>query len=67
MREFKPVLYLALIILIGLTSISNAQYWFQFGVRAGQSASDNNGASVWIQTITPQNNITIGSLGFWTG
>lgn len=67
MSEFRPALCIVLIILIGMVSVSSAQYWFQFGARADQPAANNNGASVFIQTITPQNNITSGSLGFWTG
>ena len=42
------------------------QYWFQSGVKAGYGASQNNGASVYIETIEPQNS-TYGSFGFWIG
>ncbi|MGC8623566.1 MAG: hypothetical protein ACP5TK_02780 [Candidatus Micrarchaeia archaeon] len=49
-----------------LVSSVNAQYWFQFGVKAGNSAAFNTGASAYIQTITDQHPIT-GSLGFWIG
>jgi hypothetical protein len=62
------VLRLFTITLIFYLLIGNlfAQYWFQFGVRGDNSASQNNGASVEIETIKPQN-LTSGSLGFWVG
>ncbi|MGC8671342.1 MAG: hypothetical protein ACP5TJ_00400 [Candidatus Micrarchaeia archaeon] len=59
----------ALLCALALTIIfasSNAEYWFQSGVRAGNSASQNNGASVSIETIEPQMP-TSGSFAFWVG
>ncbi|MGC9129677.1 MAG: hypothetical protein ACP5GB_02225 [Candidatus Micrarchaeia archaeon] len=64
MRRFRIIF--VLLATLFLTSSVIAQYWFQFGARSGNSASQNNGASVEIQTIIPQN-LTAGSLGFWVG
>lgn len=59
-----------LLLLLALFPVSNmvhAQYWFQSGAIAATSYSNfNNGASVSIQTVYPQN-LTIGSYGFWVG
>ncbi|MGC8699517.1 MAG: hypothetical protein ACP5RK_00735 [Candidatus Micrarchaeia archaeon] len=63
MSALKFVLFA---LFIAFSSSAYAQYWFQFGARSGNSASMNNGASVQIETITPQN-ISMGSLGFWVG
>ncbi|MGC9205348.1 MAG: hypothetical protein ACP5FN_03705 [Candidatus Micrarchaeia archaeon] len=59
---------LAVIILFLLlaANLLNAEYWFQFGARSGSDSAFNNGASVQIQTITPQNSSS-GSIGFWLG
>ena len=58
--------YSILIIILAVAGVVNAQYWFQFGVRAGASASFNNGAGVSIKTVIPQE-ISDGSLAFWIG
>jgi hypothetical protein len=47
-------------------NIAYAGYWFQFGVRAGNSGEFNQGASVSIQTIAPQN-VSTGAPAFWVG
>jgi hypothetical protein len=52
--------------LISAVNLINAEYWFQFGARSGSDSAFNNGASVQIQTITPQNSSS-GSIGFWLG
>lgn len=57
----------ALLTLIIIAGIANAQYWFQSGIRAGNGASLNNGAAVTIQTIVPQKTSGVGSFGFWVG
>ncbi|MDE1761891.1 MAG: hypothetical protein KGH78_01715 [Candidatus Micrarchaeota archaeon] len=45
---------------------ANAQYWYQFGARGGITSTGNSGASVSIQTITPQTS-DFGSIGYWVG
>ncbi|MGC8587312.1 MAG: hypothetical protein ACP5K9_03450 [Candidatus Micrarchaeia archaeon] len=64
MKRFE-ILAVAIAIAITLNAVS-AEYWFQTGARAGNSAAYNNGASVEIQTITPQHPFS-GSYGFWIG
>ncbi len=49
-----------------LLNIAHAAFWFQFGAKGDSSSSYNGGASVQIQTITPQN-IGNGDLGYWVG
>jgi hypothetical protein len=66
MRRFEPPLALVLFSLLLIPGIASAQYWFQAGARAGGSASNNNGASVEIQTVLPQT-LGAGTMGFWTG
>jgi hypothetical protein len=66
MRNCRLPLASALLSLLLLTALAGAQYWFQSGVRAGASSAYNNGASVSIQTITPQT-LTSGSMAFWVG
>ncbi len=67
MSSREPTFYLVLVLAtFMLVGIANAQYWFQFGTRAGSSAQGNNGASVTIQTVAPQN-VKSGSLAFWIG
>ena len=59
----------AMLFMISVSVLSlgaNAQYWFQSGVRADSTGANNNGASIEIQTITPQL-ITNGSMAFWVG
>ena len=58
--------YSILIVILAVAGVANAQYWFQFGVRAGSGASFNNGAGVSIKTVIPQE-ISDGSLAFWVG
>jgi len=57
----KAILLFALVL-----SIANAEYWFQSGARAGNSAAFNNGAMVSIETIEPQFPKS-GSMAFWVG
>ncbi len=64
MRGFR--LALAILAFSILASQVGAQYWFQFGAKAGSGANFNNGASIQIQTITPQM-LKTGSLGYWVG
>ncbi len=68
MRGFKLVnlAMAALLAMAMLEALSFSQYWFQTGVNAGTQAAYNNGASVYIQTIKPQN-VTWGAFGFWVG
>ncbi len=64
MRRCNPLL-LAIFTAFLLGS-AHSQYWFQYGVRAGGLSAYNNGTSLQIQTISPQN-ISSGSLAFWVG
>ena len=65
MRRYELIITTMLLVL-SLAAASRAQYWFQSGVIAGSSANHNNGASVQIQTVTPQN-FSAGSMAFWVG
>lgn len=62
MRGFK----LAIIAILLIPAMANAQYWFQSGARGAQTSYFNHGAKVTIQTITDQD-INNGSLAFWVG
>ena len=64
MKRFE--LFALSVVLAVMLNVAGAQYWFQTGARAGNSAAYNNGASVEIQTITPQHPSS-GSYGFWVG
>jgi hypothetical protein len=66
MRRFEFLALLAVVLLLASASTTGAEYWFQSGARASASASNNNGASVEIQTITPQT-LTSGAMAFWVG
>lgn len=68
MREFKRTFLAAAVLVLAASVLPAAfgQYWFQSGVRGGSSAAYNNGASVYIQTVEPQN-VGIGAFGFWVG
>ncbi len=55
-----------ILLLIALPLVANAQYWFQYGARAGTSAYYNTGAKVTIQTVLNQSPKT-GSEAFWVG
>ena len=58
---------LFLLIAVPLSASQSSQiYWFQTGVRAANSAAFNNGTSIYIQTVYPQN-ISYGSMAFWVG
>ena len=58
---------LFLLIAAPLSASQSSQiYWFQTGVRAANSAAFNNGTSIYIQTVYPQN-ISYGSMAFWVG
>jgi uncharacterized repeat protein (TIGR02543 family) len=61
--------YVFLFLLFALAlapAISHAQYWFQSGAQGDQSTEFNTGASVQIETVTPQQ-ISYGSFGYWVG
>ncbi len=64
MRPYKYALVLFAILLI-LNTVSS-EYWFQVGAKSGSSSIQNGGASIVIQTITPQN-IRLGSVAYWVG
>ncbi len=63
MRRYE--LILLSVALVSIANIASAQYWFQFGARAGTQTNYNYGAGVTIQTILQ--NTSTGSLGFWVG
>lgn len=68
MRGLRFVFWIAaaLVIATAMQHLAFGQYWFQTGADSGYQASYNNGASVYIQTIEPQN-LTLGAFGFWVG
>lgn len=66
MRKYNLFFAVAFALLLGFASVSHAEYWFQTGARAAGDTNYNSGASVQIQTITPQN-ISSGSMAFWVG
>jgi hypothetical protein len=66
MRGYEAAMIIAVLSLLILASDTSAQYWFQSGIRASQNYSQNQGASVSIETIYPQN-LQYGSFGFWVG
>lgn len=47
-------------------NLSFGQYWFQTGAAGTSEASHNTGASLYIQTVYPQQSVS-GSFGFWVG
>lgn len=57
--------FIALAVICSLAGVASAQYWFQSGADGSSLASNNQGASVTIQTI--YQNASVGSLGFWVG
>ncbi|MFI5412670.1 MAG: hypothetical protein ACHQX1_02155, partial [Candidatus Micrarchaeales archaeon] len=59
-------IFLLFIILSIIPTVSSAQYWFQSGVQGDYRTSYNNGGSVAIQTIAPQQAV-YGSLAYWIG
>jgi hypothetical protein len=66
MRRYELFASFCFLAFLLSVSITQAEYWFQVGARGSSSSSNNNGASVEIETVLPQNPIT-GSMGFWTG
>jgi hypothetical protein len=64
MKEYR--LLLAIFSVLMVLNLAHAGYWFQFGARGGGSSEFNQGASLSIQTVTPQNVIT-GAPAFWLG
>jgi hypothetical protein len=66
MRGYEAVLIISIISFLVLANSASAQYWFQSGVRASQNYSHNQGASINIETVYPQN-LQYGSFGFWAG
>lgn len=67
MKGYRVFVLSVVLTSIFLVSMSNAQYWLQFGARGDLSTNNNNGAGAVIQTIIPQNGVSSGSLGFWVG
>jgi hypothetical protein len=66
MKRYEIIFAFALLAFTAATATANAQYWFQSGARAVGNSDHNNGASVQIQTITPQS-IVKGAMAFWVG
>ncbi len=66
MRRFEVFAVFALFFFLTLIYAPKAEYWFQSGARAGSESNHNAGASVEIQTVTPQT-LSSGSMAFWTG
>ncbi|MEM0154343.1 MAG: hypothetical protein QW814_00720 [Methanothrix sp.] len=66
MKGFEALLAVAIFSTLLLLGTVNAQYWFQSGVRSSQNYSFNNGASISIETVYPQQ-LQYGSFGFWVG
>jgi hypothetical protein len=66
MRRYELFTAFCLLAFLFSLSIAHAEYWFQIGARGDSSSKNNNGASVEIETVLPQNPTT-GSMGFWTG
>ncbi len=66
-RSPIAALFVAAVALVALAGIASAQYWFQTGMRGSTDSAFNNGASVQIETVFPQNTTAYGSYGFWTG
>ncbi len=58
--------FLAAALLCTVSGVANANYWFQFGARGGQGGESNSGASLAIETVTPQN-VSTGAPAFWVG
>jgi len=59
-------LVVAAVVLVCAIHSAHAQYWFQSGADSGGVSSNNNGASVYIQTVGLQAPQT-GAFGFWVG
>ncbi|HUY70011.1 MAG TPA: hypothetical protein VMV00_00380 [Candidatus Baltobacteraceae bacterium] len=55
----------AAVVLAGMSTVASGQYWFQSGATGTYTSSQNQGASVSIQTV--YQNVSLGSLGFWIG
>jgi hypothetical protein len=66
MRRFELQLVFLLLLLSLATGMPSAGYWFQSGARASGTSSNNNGASVEIETVLPQQ-LGFGTMGFWVG
>ncbi|MGA3020988.1 MAG: hypothetical protein ABSD68_03510 [Candidatus Micrarchaeales archaeon] len=66
MRRYELFSAFCFVAFLLAVSIAHAQYWFQIGARSDSSSSNNNGASVEIETVFPQD-LTTGSMGFWVG
>lgn len=66
MKRYDLLLLFFATFLLCFSNIASAQYWYQYGVRAGPTSNHNSGAAVTIQTITPQFSKS-GSLGYWVG
>lgn len=66
MKRHNSILCFIILACIAATGTVHAQYWFQSGARAGNSASQNTGASVQIQTLAQQD-FRSGTMAFWVG
>ena len=64
MKRYR--LLIAIFSVLMVLNVAYAGYWFQFGARGGVSSQSNQGASLSIQTITPQN-VSTGAPAFWLG
>ncbi|MDE1845796.1 MAG: hypothetical protein KGH53_00725 [Candidatus Micrarchaeota archaeon] len=65
-RNNLSLLFVSLLIFVMVSNSASAQYWYQYGARAGVTSAQNSGAAITIQTITPQKSKS-GSLGYWVG
>ena len=66
MRKSELLAAFLLFSFLIVAGIDNASYWFQAGVRGSTGSNSNNGASVQIETVLPQN-LGTGTMGFWAG
>ena len=68
MRGFRFVCWVAvaLVVATALQQLAFGQVLVQTGADSGSSASYNNGAAVYIQTVGPQS-LSSGAFGFWVG
>ncbi len=65
MRPHANLFFLLLAVTFSF-GLAHAGYWFQSGAISDSRTYNNNGASVQIQTITPQS-LSSGSAAYWVG
>ncbi len=65
-RNILFVFPFAILSIAILSNVAFGQYWFQSGANGAFDSAHNNGASLYIQTVYPQNP-GVGSFGFWVG